>query len=817
MVLGVPLVWLLAVGGPEFRTRPLERWARDDDRFRTLAFQLRSLPMERRAEEADGFAHTVEFAETEGLPREGLRSIELLFDVRKPDDLHSEEKRVTRLMRGEVRHLETGEVWTARPMRRFETEDRVVFERVRGAQTAPLEAENPGSRNASRGWSVTLWTHDPVGLAVRCHLSGVVPDGPPPRHPGEWVFRVPAAVGEVQWAYPHGRYTVWTEAAPMSRARVLGALWDRRGAAWVWGWIALALGMVVTGVGGMAGRDASGLVMRPWRAGLSLGLVFGGLGLVQLILHPPFQGLGETAQVLSWQSLVQDGESRTNVIDFGRRVHHDRLVGRPDQQFTTADVGDPYPSFVESARRPGAWTVAPSATAGRVSSFMEWWVGGMPPAAQVFRLRWVGLVLVSLAVVLAGVLMVRGSGAQAGEHWLGWCFVMVPSLGYFAMGASVEPLQLACTVVLGAALAAMINRGEPSWWVMLLVGMTLGVLGQTSVAGALTAAGVGIGLIGLAMFRSKEPAAEETDMASQLVGVLGWGALVVGLLVARVISTDAYDGAMGTMLQGPLARIGWNWIPPYWCAVVVGCGGLWAVERMVPAMRGSRSGSQGRRLLWLEMLALAILLGLCWNALRSATQFGMLTEAVPVWESLSGQERLLPPIGLPAPAEVVPTRGAAARGLVESFLSSWGPGDADHMTSVLFWQLDGRRDTFLPGWVRQFLTTMLGCGLALSLWRISERRNRGRLGKLAMVLVGVGVALVLIAFGSLGSKEAFGVHGGTLLGIHVLLIPVLFLGWKGLMVRWEMTSPRKLGIVLVLPMLLMQAAAILTTIRRYLG
>jgi hypothetical protein len=512
--------------------------------------------------------------------------------------------------------------------------------------------------------------------------------------------------------------------------------------------------------------------------------------------------------------LAKDGMSLTNVIGYGQRVHHDRLRGRSHQQFTTADVGHPWDSFAGSQRSPEAWPKVQSATAGRVSTILEGWLAGIPPAAQVFRMRGVGLLLVSVAVALAGALMVRGTGAQAGEHWLGWCLVMVPSLAYFTLGASVEPIELACTVVLGAAMASMVNRGDPSWRVMLLVGWVLGILVHTSMTAVLTSVAVPFGLLGLALFRAQDPAADGESRPSSSIGVLGWGAMAAGLLLARVISTEDYD-----LATAPAVRefLGWTWVPPYWCAVLLGCGGLWAVERMADAMKWVRPGSHGRRPLWLQPLALAIVLGMCWNMFRPATQLGMLTEAVPVWESLMAQERLLPLIGLPAPSDVGLLRGAFVRAVVESFLSSWGPGDADHRTSVLFWQLDGPQDTLLPGWVRQFLTVMLACGLALSLWRISERRNVGRLGRLAMVLAGVSAALILLALGSWNSRVPTGINARTLLGVHVLLIPVMFLGWKGLMVRWESTSPRKLGFVLVLPMLLLQGTAIVTTIHRYLG
>jgi hypothetical protein len=814
IVLGGPLVWLLATAGPEFQTHGMERWSREDKRFLASGCALRSLPMERRAEVADGFVHTLTFAETDGMPREGLRSIELAFDVRKPDDLHSEEKRITRLVRGEIRDLETGEVWTARPIRWFRTEDRVAFERARGGEVARGEAVMAGSTNLLRGWSVTLWTHDPVTLAVRCHLSEDMPDGFPPPHPGEWAFRVPTTVGKVQWAYPHGRYTTWTEGKPMSRARVVGAAWDRNGAQWVWGWIALALGMVVAGVAGMAGRVDSGLPVGSWRTGLSLGLVFGGIGLVQMILRPAGQGIDERATIQSWLAVANDEARVAETSGLLRRVHYDRLMARPHQQLTTADVGRPDDFQAESVGAMGSRPLMESATGTRVSRILQRWVSGVPPAVQVFRMRLAGLMLVSLSVVLAGALLARGAGAQAGEHWLGWCLVMVPSLGHFATGGGVDPILLGCVVVLGAALASMVNRADQSWRVMLVVGWTLGMLVHTSMVGVLTGVAVAAALLGQALFRFKDSTAEASDRPAAAMGAAGWGGLAIGLLLSRVVSSDGYDAAVGTMVR---SLWGWSWLPPYWLVVVVACGGLWVVEWVAVALKWLSREGHGRRPLWLQMLALSILLGLLWNTFRTAPRLGMLTEAVPAWEILTGRERLLPPIGLPVPAAIIPSTGVYVLSLVESFLASWGPGDADHLTSVLFWQMGGSPETLMPSWTRQCLTTFLACGLALSLWRISERRNWGRFGRLVMALVGVAGALILLTLGSRSAVESPSFHGRHLLGVYVLLIPLMFLGWKGLMVRWESTSPRKLAFVLVVPMLLFQTAAIVTTIHRYFG
>jgi hypothetical protein len=818
LILGEPLVWLLATAGPDYQTHRMERWSWDDGRFLMYNSRVRSLPMERSKEGADGFQHTVEFVETDGMPRQGLRSVELLFDVRKSDDVMLEEKGVTRLTRGEVSDLDTGEVWHAQPMRRFRTEQMVAFQRPRVSAGVGAGAVPGSSTNLLRRWRVKLWTHDPVHVGVRCHLTVPLGVSAPPAHPGEWAYRVPVSDGQLRWAYPHGRYTTWTEGKPLSRAEVVGAMWDREGAVWVWGWMGVAMGLLVAGVVSLFRRPEPVVAMGPWRAGIGLGMVFGGIGLMQLILHPAFQGSDEPPHVMSWHVLAKDDRSVTTGWEFGKRVHYDRLMGRSHQQITTADVGHPHEFFADGVVNWGLRPLARSTTGARVSQMGRWLVDGEEPAVQVFRMRMVSLAMVTLAVVLAGALLAKGAGVRPGEHWLGWCFVLVPSLGYFAINVSNYPILLSCYVVLGAALASLVNRSDVGWKVMLLMGGALGILVQTSVNGVLMSVVPLLGLVGVALFRFKESAEGETGKEPELVGWRGWTALGVGLMLTRVAASGEYDAGIASSFRGALSRVGWAWLPSYWMVVVVGCVGLWLLEGVsVVAMKlWSREG-RGKRMVWLEMVALAIVAGLCWNAFWPAPHLGMLMEAVPGWEYLPGQERLLPRIGLPAPPDPSPLPWEYVRSVLASFFSSWGPGDADYMTSTLFWQLDGYLDTLMPGWVRQFLTTLLACGLAVLLWRISERKNWGRLGRLALTLGGLFAALVVLALGSKTSAASPSIHGRYLMGVYVLLIPVAFLGWKGLMVRWESKSPRKIAFVLVVPMLLLQSAGIVTTIYRYFG
>jgi hypothetical protein len=139
------------------------------------------------------------------------------------------------------------------------------------------------------------------------------------------------------------------------------------------------------------------------------------------------------------------------------------------------------------------------------------------------------------------------------------------------------------------------------------------------------------------------------------------------------------------------------------------------------------------------------------------------------------------------------------------------------MTSRLFWEANGYLDNFLPGWIRQGLTTLFALGLVLLLWRIGSQRDLPRLGRLSFVLIGILGALALMAYGAVSATAKPSIHGRYLIGVYLLLIPVTYLGC----IPWVSDGTRRHPVLLTLAMAatitVLQVAAILNTLSRYYG
>ena len=812
LLFALPFGWVLAGRGVGYQTHLLEHWSTDNPRFLGHGPRARSLPLQRDPIGVDGYPHQIEFVETASLPLAGLRSFDLQLDVRESDDPHSDVRAVTRLERAELRDLDGGGVWKAKPVRRLRTEALVEFM----APEAPAGGWLPNSATspAHRRWRLELWTQDPVLLGVRCHLTYPVGEGPPPPDPGKWAASVRAEDGKVRWAYPHGRYTSWIEGERRSRAGLVAALWEKESAAWTWGWLGGATLAVVAGVVLMT-RAPSATSLR---AGGALGLVFGGFGLMHLILTPAFLGVDEPVHVMTGQGWMGDGVSVTNSWEYGKQVHYARLFGRAHQKFTDADVNHPHEWFIDS---PANWGLRPaerSAVFARLTQATHGWVSGRPPGQQVFRMRLTSLILVSLAVGMAGALLSRGERLEPGKGWLGWCLVMVPALGYFAMNVSNYSLLLAGYVVLGSVCATIVNQDSIRWWVMAGTGLALGIVVQTSLNGVLMALVPMAGLLGLALFRPKLAVETSEEAVEHPVGWLGWLALAGGLLLARVFRAAEFDTVVWLTFGKRLEAILPFPLPPYSVLVLMACATLALIERVATWCCPFNGGDgRGRGMSWVGGLSLAVLVGLLLNAVLPAPQLGMLLEAVPSWEFIPHQENLLPRADLAAPPDPSPSPQAYAWSAVKSFVASWGPGDADFMTSRLFWQACGFLDTLAPEWVRWFLTTLLAGGFAIQLWRIAQRKNRVRFGRLLLFGAALMASVVLLAVGARLSMASPSLHGRYLIGAYVMLIPVAFLGWKGLILRWEVRRPTRLALLLVVPMLALQLSSVLTMLFRYFG
>lgn len=571
----------------------------------------------------------------------------------------------------------------------------------------------------------------------------------------------------------------------------------------------------------LSARVAGGEVPGPrWvRTMVATGLAFFGMGLLPLLFTPPYLGVDEPTHTLTSHVWLGDEPALKSSWEFGKRTHYSRLLFHPGQKWTVADAREPREWFISS---PADWNLEPlkrSPTDARLTRATRWFVMTDAPGMQLFRMRLLRLWVVALGVGLAAGILGRRAPEEPGVQWLGWIFLWVSSLGYYGMTVSNYPLLLACYAVLGAFMAAIVNQDTLGWRWMGVLGLAIGLAVHTSPNGIISAVLPAAGLLALALFRPKPSGdADDAGTAEKAVGWAGWGALGLGMMLVRLVSTPEYDESIGKQF-GMVVRERFGLpMPPYWLLVLGACGALgcveWVMARMLPLDPG---GGRGRGMRWVGGLSLAACLGLGVNAVLSSGQLGMLMEAVPLWEYVPNQGHFLARADYPAPPDPAPTPGGYAWSALKCFLASWGPGDADFMTSRLFWQTAGFLDTLTPEWVRWLLTTMLGLGLAMHLWRVSNRSNQVRFGRLTLVVLGVLGVVVLLAVGARVAVASPSLHGRYLIGAYVMALPVLFSGWKGLLLRWQSRRPVRLMLLLVAPAVVLHLVAGATMLDRYLG
>lgn len=814
------LVFQLSRPGLPYRTELVERWSTDYPQHLGLHLRSAGVALERTALEGGRWMHSLDLRELVPLPGADLRSVDLLFDVRVGDSPIGE-----RAGRASVVHAALQDIGRRRTLVMAEGAE------VRGEELVEFRVPGPRpDREAGGGtppalpsqWRLEVQTRNDVSLALRC-LVGVAPDDAPSTNGGSLGVRVPVENSEkARWGYPHGRVTRWHDAPPMTRAGLVASLWDRGSAGWTYGWIgvaslAVALGIVWVPVGptDRAGR----------RAGWSAGLLFGGLGLVYLVVTPPFMGIDEPSHVFSYHRWQRDDAATRDAWDLGFRTQLARLMMRPHQKVTPGDVGGRHWWFIADPSTMDTRPQLRSVVAARIWSATRGWIAGEPAAVQLWRLRWTSLLLASAGVGIAAGLMAGRVAGEARAPALGWWLLLVPSLPYFAMNVSNYPVLIGLWAVVAACVARVVHHAAVPAGVMTALGLAFGLALHTSVNAIPMAVLVVVVLAGWLLGREpRQEASAEGDGDGAPTGgsrALGWLGLGAGMVVAHLASSREFDAQLVRTAAQYLPWIARWGAWPLWLGLFAGCGLLALLEAGVSSWSSSSSrgpgGTKARRWPGIRVAALAVLAGLAVNTVTGPHQAMALHEAVPLWDFFPHRQLLLPPAVLPAPPDANPPMVPYVEGVVRAFASSWGGGEGDYLVAKTFWLENGYLDSLAPSWELRVLTTFFALGLVLLLWRLSDHPSRARAVRLLAVLVGVFGALAAYAVAARASVATPTLHGRYLIGLYLALLGVCFLGWKGILVRWQVRRPLRLALWLVLVPVLLQAASYAVALERYFG
>lgn len=817
---GAFLAFLLALAtrpGLPYRTDLIEHWSPDRPLHLGLGLRSGGAPMERAALAGGGWIHSVEIAELAPLPGDELRSVDFLVDVRAGDSQLGERPGKARFMHAELRDLDRGRILVSGDGTVARTEDLVEF-RVPGGRKAadPGKADAAVAGGKPSRWRLEIQTRDDVSIALRCLVS------PPTAEAGitnggTMAIRIPVAnSASVRWAYPHGRTTTWSDAPGMSRAGLIAALWERGSASWTFFWIVVAASMVGIGIACVPVGETA----RAGRlAGAAIGFLFGGFGLVHLLVTPPFMGIDEPSHVFSYHNWKGDADATHAAWELGYRTHFARMMMRPHQKFAPGDVGTKFWWFIDG---PGTMDTHPalrSVLAARVWTATRGWVEGQPAGVGIWRLRWISLLAASAGIGIAGGLLARGGGGETRAPALGWWLLLVPSLPYFAMNVSNYPLLIGLWAVAGACIARMVNHATLPATTLGLFGLVFGLAVHTSVNALPMTVIVVAAMAGWFLGREN---ARQTTVAGEPSAVLGsralaWLAFGVGMVVAHLASSAEYDEQLVRTIASKvpfLAGRGAWWI---WLGLLGGCAVLALFEAAWAARAHRPGGASSVQWPALRVVAAMVVVGMAANLVMGPPHVPALQEAVPLWDFFPHQQRLLPSAILLQASDPNPPVGEYVSGVVRGFVGSWGPGAGDVMVSRFFWLENGYLDSLAPLWESRVLTTFFGLGIALLFWRLSSHPNRPRLVRSVAVIAGAVATAAAFAYAARVTTSTPSLHGRYLIGLYLCLLGTCFLGWKGIIVRWQTQRPMRLALWLVLPPVLLQAASLSVVFARYFG
>ncbi len=804
------LVAALSRPGLPYRTDLIEHWSPDKPTHLGLGLRSGSAALERSPLVGRGWLHAIDISELIPTPGADLRSVDFLFDVRRGDSPLGERPGKARFLRAELRDTGRHRTLVAGDDLVVRTEELVEF-RVSGS-SGPLATAGTPSR-----WRLEVQTLDDVSLSLRCLIGPPTTDAAS-TNGGTMAITVPVAKSPaIRWAYPHGRVTTWSAAPGMSRAALVASLWDRGSAAWTFGWIGIAalaigLGIACVPVGEMerAGR----------MAGWSMGLLFGGFGLVYLTVTPPFMGIDEVPHVFSYHGWRADETAVKAAWDLGYRTHFARLLSRPHQKFTPGDIGMPHWWCLDSPETMDTRPSARSAFAARVWSATRWWIQGRPAAIQIWRLRWISLLEASIGIGIAGWILAGGMPGESRAPSLGWWLLLVPSLPYFGMNVSNYPLLIGLWAVVASCIARMVNHGTVTATVTGALGLAYGLALHTSVNALPMAAMVGMVMAGWFLGRetSTPPTVPGDGMGAGGSRAIGWIWFGGGWVASRLVTTPDFDARMVAIFAAGIPAIGRLGMWGVWLAMLGIVGIVAGIEAAMAKRRGGRrGGTPPKRWIGMKVASMAVVLCLAANVWVEPPPTPSMHEAVPLWDFAPHQHELLPPAALPQLAEHNPPLRAYVMAVLRSFAGSWGPVRGDFLVSRLFWLENGYLDSLAPVWELGLLTTFFGLGLASLLWRISERPNRARCVRLVAVVEGTFATLVALAVAASATPATPTLHGRYLIGVYLAFLGVCFLGWKGLLVTFQERRPLLVALGLVLPPIVLHVGSLTVVFQRYFG
>lgn len=301
-------------------------------------------------------------------------------------------------------------------------------------------------------------------------LLGFEPRGPG-AEPGK--IQVPPFRPGQEALDARGHFVRYPETAP--RVVLLNHMWRLSpGLGWLAGLACAGFGLAAAGCLVFPTRpliDAS--VSGMLRAGVGAALLAGSLALLHAVLEPPLSGPDEPYHMLGFAELTKNPALAADTVTWMGETHLWRTRQQPAERFRTIDLGAPH--VVEDGQLRATEVAMRSAALARLWSFVGPWLGGEPAPRVLLALRLLNALVFALAVGVA-VAFAVATVSEPFPQWLGFGFLFVPALPFFAMHVSETALLCSVYVLFATSLAVMFLDGPRAHWAGLLLGVAIGLM-----------------------------------------------------------------------------------------------------------------------------------------------------------------------------------------------------------------------------------------------------------------------------------------------------------------------------------------------------